>query len=45
MIGVDVADATLEGYIKYAYRGLVAAIGANADMTVSADIATDGKKR
>ena len=44
MIGVDVADATLEGYIKYALQGLVAAIGANADMTVSADIATDGKK-
>ncbi|MGX8842371.1 major capsid protein, partial [Klebsiella quasipneumoniae] len=44
VIGVDVADATLEGYIKYALQGLVAAIGANADMTVSADIATDGKK-
>jgi hypothetical protein len=38
VIGVDVADATLEGYIKYALQGLVAAIGANADM--SADIAT-----
>ncbi len=44
VIGVDVADATLEGYIKYALQGLVAAIGANTDMTVSANIATDGKK-
>ena len=44
VIGVDVADATLEGYIKYALQGLIAAIGANTDMVVTADIATDGKK-
>jgi uncharacterized protein YjdB len=44
VIGIDVADATLEGFIKYAINSLIAAIGANADMTVSADIATDGKK-
>jgi uncharacterized protein YjdB len=44
VIGVDVADATLEGYIKYAINSLMAAVGANTDMTVTADIATDGKK-
>ncbi|OCG77946.1 major capsid protein [Gilliamella sp. Occ4-3] len=44
VIGVDVADATLEGYVKYAINSLMAAIGANTDMTVTADIATDGKK-
>lgn len=44
VVGVDAADAALEGYIKYAVQALVAAIGGNNDMQVSADIATDGKK-
>lgn len=44
VVGVDVADATLEGFIKYSIQALTAAIGANADMVVTADIATDGKK-
>lgn len=44
VIGVDVADATLEGYVKYGLKALTAAIGANADMVVTADIETDGKK-
>ena len=44
VIGVDVADATLEGYVKYGLKALTAAIGANPDMVVTADIETDGKK-
>lgn len=44
VIGTDVADATLEGYVKYGLKALTAAIGANADMVVTADIETDGKK-
>jgi hypothetical protein len=44
VIGVDVADATLEGYVKYGLKALTAAIGANTDMVVTADIETDGKK-
>ncbi|WP_320731158.1 major capsid protein [Enterobacter asburiae] len=44
VIGVDVADATLEGYVKDGLKALTAAIGANTDMVVTADIETDGKK-
>ncbi|THD46641.1 Ig domain-containing protein [Enterobacteriaceae bacterium ML5] len=44
VVGTDAADATLEGYIQYAIKGLVAAIGNNSTMQVDADIATDGKK-
>lgn len=44
VVGYDAADATLEGYISYAVQALVAAIGGNNDMQVSADITTDGKK-
>lgn len=44
VVGVDVADATLEGFIKYAIQALSASIGANDDMVVSANIETDGKK-
>lgn len=44
VVGTDVADATLEGFVKYAISAAVAAIGANTDMVVTADIATDGKK-
>ena len=44
IVGADVADATLEGFIEYATAGLRAAIGSNADMVVEANIETDGKK-
>lgn len=44
VVGVDVADAALEGYVKYGLKALTAAIGANTDMVVTADIETDGKK-
>ena len=44
IIGADVADATIEGFIEYATGALKAAIGSNADMVVSANIETDGKK-
>lgn len=44
VVGVDVADAALEGYVKYGLKALTAAIGSNADMVVTADIETDGKK-
>ena len=44
IIGADVADATLEGFIQYSTAALRAAIGSNAGMVVSANIETDGKK-
>lgn len=44
VVGTDAADATLEGYISYAVQALVAAIGNNSAMQVTADISTDGKK-
>lgn len=44
IIGADVADATIEGFIEYATGALKAAIGSNASMVVSANIETDGKK-
>ena len=44
VVGVDAADATLEGFVKYGLQALAAAISSNADMVVTADIATDGKK-
>ncbi len=45
IIGADVADATLEGFIQYATAALRAAISSNAGMVVTANIETDGKKR
>lgn len=44
LVGVDMADATLAYYIQVAFAALNAAIGANANMTVAADWAADGKK-
>lgn len=44
IVGADVADATLEGFIQYATAALRAAIGSNAEMVVSASIEADGKK-
>jgi len=44
IIGQDVADATLEGFIQYATASLRASIGSNDNMVVDANIATDGKR-
>lgn len=44
VIGTDVADATLEGYVKYGLKALTAAIGANADMVVTADTSKGDKR-
>lgn len=44
IVGVDVADASLEGFIKYGIQALSASIGANQDMVVTANIEVDGKK-
>ncbi|SEQ28432.1 Uncharacterized conserved protein YjdB, contains Ig-like domain [Pseudomonas sp. NFACC02] len=44
IIGQDVADATLEGFVQYATAALRASIGSNAAMVVEASIETDGKK-
>lgn len=44
IIGADVADATIEGFIQYATASLKAAIGSNPAMVVEANIETDGKK-
>ncbi len=44
IIGADVVDATIEGFIEYATGALKAAIGSNAGMVVTANIETDGKK-
>ncbi|EOV4177754.1 major capsid protein [Yersinia enterocolitica] len=44
IVGVDVADASLEGFIKYGIQALSASIGANPDMVVTANIEVDGKK-
>ncbi|MCB5324528.1 major capsid protein [Yersinia intermedia] len=44
IVGVDVADASLDGFIKYGIQALSASIGANQDMVVTANIEVDGKK-
>ncbi|TBL40743.1 Ig domain-containing protein [Hafnia alvei] len=44
VVGIDAADASLEGFVKYGLKALEAAISSNAEMVVTADIATDGKK-
>lgn len=45
LVGQDMADAVLEGWVEFALKGLRAAIRSNAAMVVSdAAIATDGKK-
>ncbi len=44
IIGQDVADATLEGFVQYATAALRASIGSNPAMVVEANIETDGKK-
>lgn len=44
LVGQDMADAVLDYYIQFAFAALSGAIGANANMTVSASFATDHKK-
>lgn len=44
IVGQDVADATLSGFIKHAFVSLDAAISSNPDMVVTASFATDHKK-
>ncbi|MEI2416209.1 major capsid protein [Orrella sp. JC864] len=44
IVGQDLADATIEGFIRYSVNSLVAAIGANAGTVVTGSIAVDGKK-
>lgn len=44
LIGQDMADALMEGRLKYALAALDAAIGGNAAMVAQGNIATDGRK-
>lgn len=44
LIGQDMADATMAGWIGYALNALQGAIGSNAAMNVSGELATEGKK-
>lgn len=44
IIGQDMADATMAGWIGYALNALQGAIGSNAGMNVSGELATEGKK-
>ncbi|MGJ8525185.1 hypothetical protein LMG33818_000893 [Halomonadaceae bacterium LMG 33818] len=44
LVGQDYADALMAGRIQYVAAALKAAIGSNANLTVSGSIETDGKK-
>ncbi|AZF88589.1 major capsid protein [Vibrio phage P23] len=44
LLGQDMADATMAGWIGYALNALQGAIGSNAGMNVSGELATEGKK-
>lgn len=44
LVGQDMADATMVGWITYAINALKGAIGSNANMVVTGDLATEGKK-
>ncbi|GGE68437.1 uncharacterized protein YjdB [Paenalcaligenes hominis] len=44
LIGQDMADALMEGRLKYALAALDAAISGNAAMVAQGNIATDGRK-
>lgn len=44
LVGQDMADAVIAGYIEIAFAALAAAIGANAAMNASGSFATDHKK-
>jgi len=44
IVGQDMADAVLEGWVEYGIAAVEAAIRSNTDMVVSGSLATDGKK-
>lgn len=44
LLGQDMADATMSGWIGYALSALQGAIGSNTAMNVSGELATEGKK-
>lgn len=44
IIGQDLADATISGFINHAFISLQAAIGSNTDMVATGNFATDHKK-
>lgn len=44
LIGEDMGDAVLDGWVDYALAALEGAISSNTDMVVTGDLATDGKK-
>ena len=44
LIGIDMADSVMEGWVEYALKSVEAAIRSNAAMVVEGNIATEGKK-
>lgn len=44
VVGQDMADAVMEGWVTYALNALQGAIGSNTDMVVAGDLDTEGKK-
>lgn len=44
LIGEDMGDAVLDGWVDYALAALEGAISVNTDMIVTGDLATEGKK-
>lgn len=44
LIGEDMGDAVLDGWVDYALAALEGAIGSNPEMIVTGDLATEGKK-
>lgn len=44
LVGQDLADATVSGFIQHAFSSLSAAIGANTNMVATGSFATDHKK-
>lgn len=44
LIGEDMGDAVLDGWVDYAIAALEGSIGSNAGMIVTGDLATEGKK-
>lgn len=44
LLGQDLADATMEGWLEYTIAAAEAAIRSNASMVVSGDLSVDGKK-
>lgn len=44
VVGQDMADAVMAGWVEFAVNSLVGSIGSNSDMVVQGSLATDGKK-